>query len=431
MKLTVIGAGSSYTPEVIGELIRRRDSLPVSELCLMDIDPQRLSIVGGLVARIAKKNQYPADIVQTTDLVDAVRGASFVLTQFRVGQLPARQLDETIPLKYGLLGQETTGIGGFFKALRTIPEIAKICRVIEEQAPGAFLINFTNPSGIITQYLLTKTRVKAIGLCNNPINMQTSIAQFLGADRSEVQVESVGLNHLNWFTRAFYKGEDRLSALLAAGKGAALPANVPALSDDPNFLLLGEGIPCAYLNYFYYRAASLEKLRSAKQCRAEECMAVDRRLLEMYGDPALDTVPAELKLRGGHLYSTAAVNLIDSIHNDRGDLQVVDTSNGATLPFLAPDDVVEATARIDKNGAHIQPLTKPANLNRRGLVQAVKAYERLTVEAALTGDDRTALRALTVHPLVGDYPAAKACFEEMKQAHRAYLPAFFQGGQTE
>ncbi|MBN1964762.1 MAG: 6-phospho-beta-glucosidase [Anaerolineae bacterium] len=415
LKIAVIGGGSTYTPELVDGFIRYHDELPVESVYLQDIDRGRLDIVGGLSKRMLDRVGIP--IYATTDRAEALDGADFVITQLRVGGMAARALDERIPLKFGVIGQETTGPGGFAKALRTVPVMLEIARDIERLAPQAWLINFTNPSGLITEALLRHSQVRAIGLCNVPINMQRQAAQVLGVAPERIELDYVGLNHLSWARHVWLDGEDVTARLLESGG---------AWGDDQFALSwlkeLGM-IPNYYLRYYVHRDRVLAEEQSATQTRAEYLQQVEADLLKMYTDPALDEKPALLNERGGAFYSTAAVELIRAIAQDRREVHIVNVRNGEALPDLPPECAVEVPAVIGKSGAH--PLTAgrlPATL--RGLVAAVKAYEELTIEAAVTGDEGTAQLALLAHPLVPSWDVAVALWQALKTAHRAYLPQF-------
>ena len=426
MKVAIIGAGSTYTPELIEGIIQNRAQLGLDEVAMMDIDAEKLRIVGGLAVRMLEKAQMRCRTLLTEDLDEALCGADYVLAQIRVGRLPARYLDETIPLKYGLLGQETTGIGGFFKALRTIPEIRHIARRMVRLCPDAWLINFSNPSGILAQMLSSETNIRAIGLCNVPINMCTDLRAQLHLPDAEF--EFVGLNHLSWITSIQSGGREYLPEALARGLTGSQMKNIEQTGFDYDVVRAVGAIPSSYLQYFYFRRAKLEHQQAEAVCRAQQCMEIEKELLELYQNETLAEKPKCLEKRGGARYSEAAVSLICAIHNDKQERHVVNIQNKGAVPFLREDDVVEIAATVGKNGAQPLPLHTPENAHIRGLVEAVKAYERLTVQAARTGDDNAALSALAVHPLIGDFDAAKACYFEMKQAHRAYLPAFFAKG---
>jgi 6-phospho-beta-glucosidase len=423
INIAVIGSGSTYCPELVDGLIKRASSLHIKRLTLMDIDERKRNIVGELCIRMLKKAGIFCEVVLTDDLDQALKDADFVVTQIRVGKLPARHLDETIPVKYGLLGQETTGIGGFFKALRTIPVMQNITNRMKELCPDAWLINFTNPAGIMTEYVLNYTDIHSIGLCNVPINMIDDVRQQTSPDAN---VLYLGLNHLSWIPSVVTKDGEQIDHLLSEGFSAKAMANIKDDGFDPQWLRNIRAIPSSYLQYFYCRDKKMEHLKQEEKSRAQVCMEIEEQLLKLYSDPSVDEKPALLDKRGGHKYSLAAVSLIDSIANDKQDDHVVNIKNNGALSFMKDDDVVEITAKIGKNGAVPYPVDEFHNRHIITMMQTVKAYEKLTVEAALTGSDELALQALMLHPLLGDYERTKACFEEMKQAHRAYLPQFFK-----
>lgn len=421
--VAVIGSGSTYCPELIDGFLKARDTLKLKKISFMDIDERKRTIVGNLCVRMLRAAGVDCETVLTDDLDEALTGADFVVTQIRVGKLPARHLDETIPLKYGLIGQETTGIGGFFKALRTVPVIKHICDRIEAVCPDAWLINFTNPSGIITDFVLNNTNVKCVGLCNVPIDMIDDVKEDVGED---MEYTYVGLNHLSWMTSVRVNGEELIDKLLSEGFTPKVMANIKDDGFSLETLAAIHAIPSSYLQYYYCRNAKLEHLLEGKKSRAQTCMDIEEELLEMYSDEGLYVKPALLDQRGGHKYSLVAVNLINSIANDVGDVQVVNVKNGDTLPFLLPDDVIEVAAKIGRNGAQPVPVGEVTNRQIIGLMSVVKEYERYTVKAARDGDEEAALNALLIHPLVGDWEKAYNCFKEMKFAHKEYLPQFYK-----
>jgi 6-phospho-beta-glucosidase len=403
VKLAVIGAGSTYTPE----LVSRVSELPVTELALHDIDQDRLQIVGGLARRMLAKAGYEGGLTLTGDLDPALDGASFVLLQIRVGGQQARLHDETVPLRCGCIGQETTGAGGFAKAMRTVPVVLELAeRVIERAAPGAWIVDFTNPVGIVTRALLDQGH-RAIGLCNVAIGFQRHFAKALGISPERVLIDQVGLNHLTWIRAVHVDGEDRLDALLADyGDELAAELELPRrLLDD-----LG-AIPSYYLRYFYGHDEVLAQQRDGVP-RAQTVAEIERELLAMYRNEALDTKPELLEQRGGAFYSDAAMGLVGSLISGDGAVHVVDTRNQGTLHGLQDDDVVEIPARVTDAGA--QPLPqRPLAPELLGLVQHVAAYERLTVQAATTGDPVLARKALLAHPLVGQTAKVDELLEDL------------------
>jgi len=424
VKIAVVGGGSTYTPELIEGFLTHRERLPVDELVLFDIDSERLDIVGALAKRILAKREWLGEIVLTGDRNRALDGAHFVIVQLRVGGQAARLVDETLPLEFGCIGQETTGPGGFAKALRTVPVVLDIAEETARRgAKDAWVVDFTNPVGIVMQALLDEGH-RAIGLCNSAIGFQRQIAGLLEVEPDRVALEHVGLNHLTWERAARVDGVDRLPELIARdadtiGEHIGIPADL--------IRLLG-AIPSYYLRYFYLTDEVLrEQLSGAKRSRAEEVMAIEQKLLEMYRDPALVDKPKLLEKRGGAFYSEAAAQLIASLQAGTGDDQVVDVRNDGAIPDLPADAVVEIPARVDRDGAHpgrFNPLA-PEML---GLVQQVKAYERLAVRAAIDGDRSAALKALLANPLVGRYSVATGLLDSLLQANRKHLPRFFPQG---
>ncbi len=414
LKIAVIGSGSTYSPEIFEGLIKRREMLSVKKIALMDIDENKLEIVGGLIERMVKAGGLGAEVVKTTDLDTALDGADYVLAQIRVGRLPARALDERIPLKYDLIGQETTGIGGFFKALRTIPEIMRIARRMEELCPEATLINFSNPSGLVAEAVQNNSNIRMAGLCNLPINMFAEAKKQFGDD---IEILYLGLNHLSWITSIKKDGTELMPEILEKYHNADM---------ENKYFRYCQGIPCGYLNYYYRRGAKLAELKEAAKTktRAEVCMDIEEKLLKMFSDVNLYTKPEELNKRGGALYSEAAVSLLNAIENDLGETHVINVLNNGCLPWMADDDVVEVGTVVTRNGFKPIPVRGFNNAHIIELMRTIKAYEKHAARAALTGDRDEAIRALLIHPLIGDADKAIACFDEMLEAHRRYLPQF-------
>ncbi|MET7738934.1 6-phospho-beta-glucosidase [Streptomyces sp. NPDC005385] len=418
MKLTVVGGGSTYTPELIDGFARLRDTLPVEELVLVDPAADRLELVGGLARRIFAKQGHPGRIVTTSDLDAGVEGADAVLLQLRVGGQAARQQDETWPLECGCVGQETTGAGGLAKALRTVPVVLDIAERVRRSNPDAWIIDFTNPVGIVTRALLQAGH-KAVGLCNVAIGFQRKFAGLLGVSPADVHLDHVGLNHLTWETGVRLggpEGENVLPKLLAE--------HGDAVADDlrlPRSLVDRLGVvPSYYLRYFYAHDAVVEELRT-KPSRAAEVAEMERQLLAMYGDPALDEKPELLARRGGAFYSEAAVDLAASLLGGGGSpYQVVNAYNRGTLPFLPDDAVIEVQAAINAKGA--TPLAVPAvDPLYAGLMANVTAYEDLALEAALRGGRDRVFRALLAHPLIGQYAYADTLTDQLIAHNREHL----------
>jgi 6-phospho-beta-glucosidase len=410
MKVAVVGAGSTYTPELVSGLARERDRIDVRELILHDIDAERLEVVGGLAGRMLERAGYSGGLALTGDLDRAIDGADFVLLQIRVGGQEARLGDETIPLACGCIGQETTGAGGFAKALRTVPVVLEIAeRARRQAAPDAWIIDFTNPVGIVTRALLDAGH-RAIGLCNVAIGFQRTFARLLGVEPERVLVDQVGLNHLTWVRAVRVDGDDVLARLLDE-HGDELAAQV----ELPRTLLEELGaVPSYYLRYFYAHDQVLAE-QAGGTPRAVTVMEIEHRLLELYRDPKLAEKPALLEQRGGAFYSEAAIALAASLATGDCGVHVVDVRNAGTLDGLANDDVVELPAAIGREGA--EPLAQrrlaPELL---GLVQHVAAYERLTAQAAVSGDLEVAHKALLTHPLIGQYALADGLLERLLEA---------------
>lgn len=432
LKIVVIGGGSSYTPELVDGFIRRAQELPPVEICLVDIalGQHKLAIVSDLARRMVAQAGADIKITATLDRREALRGAQFVVTQLRVGGLAARARDERFPLPYGVLGQETTGPGGFAKALRTLPVMLAICHDMAELCPEAWLINFTNPAGLVTESVRKYTNIKCIGLCNVPIHMAMNIAQLLDARVEDLFIDFVGLNHLVWGRKVWLQGTDVTRTVLEKLQDGAMlnVKNIPDLKWDGDFLRSLGMVPCPYHRYYYMTDAILaEELAAAAPggagTRAEQVQAVEERLFALYSNPELTEKPAELSKRGGAYYSDAAVSLISAIQNDKREIHTVNTVNNGAIPSLPADCVIETNCLIGKHGA--MPLAAgelPPEI--AGLIQQVKAYEVLAVEAGMHGDHNKALQALTNHPLVPSVGVAKQLLADIFRLNRADLPQF-------
>ena len=434
VKIVTIGGGSSYTPELVEGFIRRYDTLPIKELCLVDIPAgqEKLETVGALAQRMVKKAGLPMKVTLSYDRREALQGADFVTTQMRIGRLPARILDERIPIAHGMIGQETNGAGGMFKAFRTIPVILDIVKDIQEICPDAWLINFTNPAGMVTEAIYRYTDFKrAIGLCNVPVNMVSGFAKMLDADEKDVTMEIQGVNHFIFATDVFIKGKSCFQELL--NKYAHLKEedtiqmkNFVSLPYSPAFILGLKAIPCPYHNYYFYTQEQLVAEKEQFQTgtvRGEVVSQTEEELFELYGHEELAEKPKQLEMRGGAKYSDAACNLIQSIYNNTGDIQYVDVRNNGAIADLPDDSAVEVACRITADGP--KPIaTGPLKLPISGYVQMMKTFERLVCQAAVTGDRQLAVTALNMNPLCPSDTLANIVVDELLEAHKDYLPQF-------
>ncbi len=434
IKIATIGGGSSYTPELVEGLIKRYDELPVRELWLVDIEEgkEKLEIVGNLARRMVKKANVPMEIHLTLDRKEALKGADFVTTQLRVGLLDARIKDERIPLKYGMIGQETNGAGGFFKALRTIPVLLEIAEEMEQLCPDAWLINFTNPAGMVTEALLKYSKhKKVIGVCNVPINMKITIAKLLNIPVDQLHLTFAGLNHLSFVMDVFVDGKSRLSEvieLITDPERQINMKNITPLPWEKDFIKALGIIPSPYLRYYYKTKEILEKeLEEFKKgkTRAEIVKELEKNLFELYKDPNLDVKPPQLEKRGGAYYSDVACNLIASLYNDKRDIQTLNVRNDGAISNLPNEVVVEVNCLVTKQGPiplAVGELPTPVY----GLVQQIKSYEITAIDAAVTGSYEKALLALCINPLITNDVDAKNILDEMLEAHKTYLPQFFK-----
>jgi 6-phospho-beta-glucosidase len=424
LKIVVVGGGSTYTPELIDGIARLHDDVPISEIVLVDPAPDRRELLAGVSQRILTRYGTPATVRGSTDVTEAADGAAAVLIQLRIGGQAARERDETWPLDCGCIGQETTGAGGFAKALRTVPVVLDIAERVRAVNPDAWIVDFTNPVGIVTRALL-QAEHKAIGLCNVAIGLQRRFAALLDVAPERVSLDHVGLNHLTWERAVrvlpeagapFGVGHDVLPALLSdhlddIAEHLGMPAEL--------LTLLGT-VPSYYLNYFYRHDRLVDEQRGGV-ARAKEVAALEDELLAMYADPAVDRKPEILAKRGGAFYSEAALGLVASLVTDRGDVQVVNTVNGDTLPFLPPDMVIEVPAVISSTGA--APVTlDPVAPDLAGLIGHVAGYERLALDAALRGGRDRVVHALLAHPLIGQWEPANTLADRLIAENRAYLP---------
>ena len=431
LKVAVIGGGSTYTPELINGFLARRETFPVDELWLMDISQERLDIVGRFAQRMVEAKGAPFKVILTTDQREAIRGASYVITQLRVGMMEARRGDEYLGKRHGLIGQETTGVGGMAKALRTIPVILNVARDMQEVgAPGALLANFTNPSGLVTEALMRYAPdVTAVGVCNGAIGtkmrfvkgMEEATGQKIEVERTSLK--TLGLNHLTWHYGFTVDGEEVFPRILTRFIDEMRQAEHPEW--DPNTIEALRMIPNGYLQYFYYTPKKLAEQEKWPPSRAEQVQKIEENLLREYAEPGRSEPPEDLMKRGGAYYSTVATQLLNAHYNDLGEEHVVNTRQNGAVPGWPEDWVLEMPCRIDAAGAHPLP-AEPLPPACFGLVAQVKAYELLTVEAAVRGDRRAAYQALLAHPLGPPADQVQEVLDDLLETNRAYLPQFYQ-----
>jgi 6-phospho-beta-glucosidase len=428
IKIALIGGASSYTPELFDNLVDYREELDVDQVVLMDLNTEKLDFIASVCERLLEKSALGVRLSTTGQIEEAVAGADFVVLQIRVGGLEARVRDESVPMALDMIGNETTGAGGFACALRTVPVALDIAQKIEQVAPEAWLLNLSNPAGIVTEALLKHSQVRTLGFCNIPINTTYALAEALEVDPERVQLDSFGLNHLSWTQGAYVEGEELLQPLIAKTHDRDTILYRRGLVEsliDPKWLKTLGMIPSWYLRYFYYPEKILELDRQRAQSRGQEDMVSEARLGEIYtttgyGKEAKDI----LKAKGGAQYYLPVLKVIVSMVKDRGDVITLDTVNGETLPDLPPDVCVEVPACTYQDRVEPLPIG-PMPLSVRGLVQAVKNYEELTVEAAVSGDQAMAIDALMMNPLVGSYPKAQAYLDRVLENERDYIPKFF------
>lgn len=430
LKIVTIGGGSSYTPELVEGFIKRYKELPVKELWLVDIEEgkHKLEIVGNLAKRMVKKAGIDMEIHLTLDRREALKNADFVTTQLRVGLLEARIKDESIPLSHGVIGQETNGAGGLFKALRTVPVVLDIIKDVEELCPNAWIINFTNPTGVITEAVFRYTDFKNyIGLCNVPIGMRNGIAKLFDVENERIQMDFAGLNHMVYGLNVALDGEDVTDEAIDKFVHSKLTMqNIKAIEFNADFVKNLGLVPCPYHRYYYKTKEMLEEELNefAKgKARGQVVKELEDQLFELYKDENLDIKPPQLEKRGGAYYSDAACNLISSIYNDKRDIQVVNTINNGSIRNFKDNQAVEVSSVITKNGP------KPLSIGYLpdavdGLVSQIKSFEMLAAKAAVYGDYDAAYLALCINPLIPSDDLAKTILDEMMEAHKEYLPQF-------
>lgn len=429
MKVTVIGGGSSYTPELINGFLERAEQFPLTELWLMDISQERLNIVGGFAQRMVAAKSGPFSVHCTTDQQEAVRDASYVITQLRVGGMEARRADEYLGRRHGLIGQETTGVGGMAKALRTIPVVLRIADDMRNLAPGAVLVNFTNPAGLVTEALSRYAPdVTAVGVCNVPITtkleilhgLEETLGEELGPERAEL--DTLGLNHLSWHRGFRIDGQDVWPQVMDRFLAHLRESDAPEW--DTSTIEALAMIPNGYLQYYYYTACKLATQETWPPSRAEQVMAIEQELLAHYAEPERTEPPPELMQRGGAYYSTVATQLLTAHYNDLGETHVVNARHSGAVAGWPEDWVLEMPCRVSQAG--FQPLpAEPLPPVCFGLLAQVKSYEILTVEAAVHGDKRAAYQALLAHPLGPAADKVQTVLDDLLATNRAHLPQFW------
>ena len=424
MKISVIGGGSAYTPGLIEGLLNIYQEVPYSEICLMDIDNRKLDIVGAIVTKIVASAQPKVKISTTTDRIEAIKDSAFILCQIRVGGLAGRVMDERIPLRYQVIGQETVGPGGFAMALRTLPEMYAIAKDIKEHAPEAWLINYSNPSGMVAAMLAKYTDINAVSICDVPIGIQHFVASLLKLPRRKVKLDYVGLNHLGWFRRVLVDGEDIMPALREMAQNTDI---VPLLPTDDEktleesimmvriFKKLGV-IPSPYLQYYYLSRECLKVQLESQKTRGEVVQGIEKELLAHFAEVVKGDDTHLWKSRGGEWHSELMVSMLSSIHNDKSEEFVVNVLNQGAVPGMPPEACVEIPCLIDKRGVRPLTVARPSH-DMLGLMQVVAAYETLTVEAAMEQDYRKALLALNLNPLVPSLEVAEKILNDYIEAH--------------
>jgi 6-phospho-beta-glucosidase len=430
LKVAVVGGGSSYTPELVSGFLQRVESLPLGELWLMDPSAQRLEVVGGFAQRVVAAHGGPFAVRLTTERSEALEGAAYVITQLRVGGMQARREDEYLGRRHGLVGQETTGVGGMAKALRTIPVVVEVAREMEGLAPGALLVNFANPAGLITEALARHApAVPAAGVCNAPLTFTMQVLAALEeqtglrAGPERAALDTLGLNHLSWHRGLTVDGRDLWPQVLE-GVLARIRAHPQEMGWDARTIEVLGMIPNDYVQYYYYTARKMAAQEKWPPSRAEEVMAIEERLLAQYADTRCAELPAGLLQRGGAYYSTVATQLLNAHYNDLGERHVLNVPHRGAVPGWPADWVLEMPCRVGAAG--IRPLpAEPLPPACFGLLAQVKAFELLTVEAAMAGDRHAAYQALLAHPLGPPADRVQAVLDDLLETNRAHLPRFW------
>jgi 6-phospho-beta-glucosidase len=429
MKVTVIGGGSTYTPELVNGFLARTESFPMTELCLMDIHEERLEIVGGFAQRMVAYKGNPFEVTLSTNQREAVRGASYVTTQLRVGMMDARKNDEYLGLRHGLIGQETTGVGGMAKALRTIPVLLSIANDIREVAPGAPLVNFTNPAGLVTEALFRFAKdVTVVGVCNVPITTKMGIIEELEKSTGNnilpdsAQLDTLGLNHLSWHRGFTVEGEEMWPVVIEGYISNLMQEEHPEWPVRTIEIL--RMMPNYYLGYFYQTEKKLKAQNDWPPSRAEQVIEIEKELLAQYANPELMVPPDDLMKRGGAYYSTLATQLLNAHYNDLGERHIVNIRHNGAVEGWPSDWVLEMPAIVDRRGFHpikVEPLPEVCS----GLIAQVKSYEILTAKAAVTGDREIAYQALLANPIGPAADKVQDVLDDMLETHRDYLPQFW------
>jgi 6-phospho-beta-glucosidase len=430
LKICVIGAGGSYTPELFTNLIEYPDPIEVDEIALVDLNLERLNLIAEVCRQVLKSAGSKMRISITDDRSSALPGSDYVILQIRVGGSAARMRDERAPMKFNMVGNETTGPGGFISALRTIPVVLEIAADIERLAPQAWLMILANPGGILTEAILKKSAVNVLGYCNIPINTQYAFAEMFGVPADRVVIDSFGLNHLSWVREVYLDGEPKLAGILAETRSrrSKIYRHQNPLDDmvEPDFIRMLGMVPSWYLRYFYRPEKVLRMERRAKHVGGERDILADSKILEIFTSQGYTEEAKEiLNSKGGSRYYLPVLQVIESQLKDRGDRIITDVRNGKTLTDLPPEVAVEVPVRFFKDRTEPIPIG-PMPLSVRGLVQAVKAYEELTIEAAVSGSHKLAIEALMANPLVASYPKAISFLDYALKNDHDYLPQFFQ-----
>jgi len=408
----------------MASLIAQGENFAGSEIVLIDLDEDRLALVKTLADKMARCRELDLTVSTTTDRRAGLTDCDAVLTSYRPGGFDARVEDERIPLKYGMIGQETQGPGGFFMAMRSIQVMKEIVADVEQVAPQAILVNYTNPVNIVAQAVTTNTSIPFVSLCEGPLIYPEETARAAGLDPEKLDVRSIGLNHASWSVRHNYDGEDVMPLLADAWDRVKDQESIRKSTRRMVQIAVALGtIPSEYMQYYFFTDEVLAELQAKPTTRAQDILASVPDYWLHYREQAEHACP-ELdpsRSRGGINELELAIDVMDGIFNDRKELLPVNVPNRGAIPELPDDLVVETLGFVDSAGiapVALGPLPRPV----AGLVKSLGEYQTLAAHAAWSGTRRDAIQALLANPLCSSLPRTEALYDELAAAHRAFLP---------
>ncbi len=447
MKIAVIGGAGVRTVIFINGLLARYKKLNIDEVVLYDIDSEKQEIIGKLCAHVIKRKKEELKVGIAKSPIEAITGADYIVTTLRVGGDHSRVVDETIALTEGVIGQETTGVGGFSMAVRTIPVLLEYCKLIQEHAPNAWIFNFTNPSGLVTQALRSAGYDKIIGICDAPSSTKFRMANRLGVEEKDLYVEFFGLNHLSWIRSVKKNGKEILGDLLADDD--FLNSVQEFAMFDPELLRSIGYLPNEYLYYYYHREKALENIQKSGETRGKTIEAVNLQMMEELKAMDMDADPegalqiflyymalressymsietgsgkreeikrGKLEVPDGMGYAGVMLDCIEGLQSEEGYSLVLSVENQGCIQGLLDEDVIEVTCNVSKKGICPVPIGEVPE-HAYLLMRLIKMYEKLTVEAIMHKSKETAIQALTLHPLINSYSLAKTLVERYDDAY--------------